>query len=130
MASDAHLLWADTEIFSECDLRKAGAHRYAEDPTTEVLLFPYALGSGQVQLWDSTGGVDRPEVCHELEALGVDLSCVHGGPMPAELRQVLTDPAVRLVFHNAAFDMQLVNTTLGFALPAGDFLPGNNPWFA
>lgn len=117
----SNTLWADTETFSECDLRKAGAHRYAEDDTTEVMLFPFALGDGEVHLWDRTGGVDRPEVRAELKKLAVDASRLHTGPAPADLQAALDDGECRTVWHNAAFDMQLVNTTMGLGLPVERF---------
>lgn len=110
-------LWADTETFSECDLRKAGAHRYAEDATTEVMLFPYAMNEDEVHLWDATGGLDLPEVRQVLKQHGIEAHRLHAGPMPDALDAALHDESVQLRFHNAAFDMQLVNTTLGYGLP-------------
>lgn len=88
------ILWFDLETYSECDLKKAGAHRYAEDPTTEVLLFGYALDDEPADVWDATQG-----------------------PMPSRLDAILRDPDVQLRAHNCAFDSQLINVTLGYNLP-------------
>lgn len=44
-------LHLDIETYSECDLKKSGAYRYAEDPTTELLCMAYAFDDEPVQLW-------------------------------------------------------------------------------
>ena len=45
-------LHLDVETYSECDLKKAGAYRYAEDPTTELLCFAYAFDDDEfIQTW-------------------------------------------------------------------------------
>ena len=41
----------DFETRSACDLRKTGAHVYAEDPTTDVWCAAYAVDDGPVQMW-------------------------------------------------------------------------------
>lgn len=51
----AHL---DIETRSACDLKKAGVHRYAEDPTTEILCLAYCVGDGPVRSW--VPGADTP----------------------------------------------------------------------
>ena len=55
----AEILFADLETFSEADLKKVGSYRYAEDPTTEILLFPYAIDDGPAKVYDATTG-ERP----------------------------------------------------------------------
>lgn len=40
----------DLETRSRVDLRKTGAYRYAEDPSTEILMMAYAVGDEPVQL--------------------------------------------------------------------------------
>ena len=60
---------ATIETRSRVDLRKVGAHRYAADPSTEVLCMAYAVDDGPVQLWrprrPSSGGILRS--CGESE---------------------------------------------------------------
>lgn len=68
----------DFETRSRRDLRKVGAWRYAEDPTTEVLCLAYVVGDGEPGLW------------------------VPGMPEPAWLRG-----AVALVAHNAMFEQAI-----------------------
>lgn len=41
----------DFETVSACDLKKAGAYRYAEDPTTSVLCCSFAWEDGTVETW-------------------------------------------------------------------------------
>ncbi|TXI11693.1 MAG: hypothetical protein E6Q76_02120 [Rhizobium sp.] len=41
----------DFETFSEVDLKKAGAWKYSEHPTTEVLMLAYGRGQEQPKLW-------------------------------------------------------------------------------
>lgn len=44
-------LHLDFESRSACDLKKAGAHVYADDPSTDVLCAGYAVDHGPVRLW-------------------------------------------------------------------------------
>ncbi len=44
-------LYIDKETRSAADLRKTGAFKYFEDPTTEILVACYALGDGPVETW-------------------------------------------------------------------------------
>ena len=41
----------DFETRSECDLKKAGLHRYFEHPTTEVLCLAYRIGDNAIKTW-------------------------------------------------------------------------------
>ena len=81
-----NILWGDTETFSECDLRTAGTHRYAEDPSTEIMVWQWALNDGEPVVEDLTGRK----------------------PPSAESLRWLNDPDTVLVFHNSAFDRTLM----------------------
>lgn len=48
------LLYFDTETYSDVDLKKTGAYRYAEDPSTEIIICTYAVDDGPVEVWDCT----------------------------------------------------------------------------
>lgn len=50
----------DFETRSACDLRKAGAYRYAMDPSTEVICLSYRVGDGPVRRWRP--GEPQPEL--------------------------------------------------------------------
>lgn len=81
-------LYWDIETRSTCDLRKAGVYVYAQDPTTEVLLAAWSVDDGSVQ-W----------------ARIEDPAC-------GELRDLLADPTVRVVAHNAGFERLLLTHVL------------------
>lgn len=74
------ILFADTETYSEVDLRSGATHNYAD--AAEVMLWSYALNDDPVKTWDLTTGA----------------------PMPKDLANALYNPAVKLVFQNSAFD--------------------------
>ena len=74
-------LWLDLETFSEASIAH-GVHAYAEHPSTEILLFAWAIDDGPAQVWDAASQTKAPEA----------------------LRRALRDPAVTLCAHNAQFD--------------------------
>jgi DNA polymerase len=60
----------DVETRSAVDLRKAGAARYFEDETTDVLLAAFQLPDGRELLWDRTQ--DCPDdVAHHIRSGGI-----------------------------------------------------------
>lgn len=59
----AKRLFIDTETFSECDIKKCGSYRYAEDPSTEIMICTYAFDDEKVQTWDCTASSKMP---HDL----------------------------------------------------------------
>jgi hypothetical protein len=90
-------LWLDKETFSEVDLTKVGAYKYAEHESTEILLTPYALDDGEPEVWDVTTG-DEP---------------------PTELTDALQDDSVTVFAHNANFDRTILRLNrLGLPVPA------------
>lgn len=93
-------LFADTETFSKANLKKTGSYRYAEDRSTEILLFPYAIGrKGKVKCWDLTDG----------------------SRMPRDLRKAITgcvEGKRKMVMHNGLlFDRLVINEVLGISIP-------------
>lgn len=89
------LLFGDTETFSECDLRVHATPRYAADPSTEIMVWQWALDDGEVHVEDLTG---RRAPSKESLAL-------------------LNDPSVLLVFHNVAFDRTVIREVWGLDIP-------------
>lgn len=69
----------DYETASGCDLKKAGADRYAEDPTTEILCLSYTIMDSPPRTW------------------------FPGQPRPADLARALADGYI-VVAHNAGFE--------------------------
>ena len=46
----------DIETFSSVDLKKCGLYKYAESEDFEILLFGYAVDSGEVEVVDLMQG--------------------------------------------------------------------------
>jgi DNA polymerase len=61
------VLHIDLETRSAADLKKVGAHRYAEDPSTAIILASYRFDDGPVQRWV---GEDPPAEVFEHVAGG------------------------------------------------------------
>lgn len=70
----------DFETASACDLKKAGAWRYAEDPTTEVLCLAWDVDGCDPFVW------------------------FPGQPCPPQLASLIADPNVVFIAHNAGFE--------------------------
>lgn len=93
------ILWLDTETYSECDLKTAGTHRYAEHPSTEITVAQWAIDDGEPVVAD----------CSDMG---------NGGNfMPAELHPLLLDPSVTIVAHNSMFDRTLLRHCWGLDIP-------------
>lgn len=102
MANFKHL-FIDHESFSSSDLKRVGSYRYAEDPTTEIMLTTYAFDDGPVYCYDATDG----------------------GPMPRDLRRALRlfakgytgDDGPRMVGANyLMFDRLLLRECWGYPI--------------
>lgn len=93
-----HLDW---ETYSECDIKKCGAFRYANDPSTRILIAGMAINEQEPVVWncldDSWGGM-------------------------GEHFEALQDPEVLIYAHNASFEMAisiaLMMKTWGIPCPA------------
>ena len=89
-------LHVDFESYSAASLPAVGAYRYAQDPSTRVLLMAYSYGDGD--------GVHL-------------LDFENGDALPDGVRRDLTDPAVTKWAHNANFERALLVNTLGIDAP-------------
>lgn len=88
-------LFFDTETYSECDLKAHGTHRYAEHPSTEIMVAQWAIGDGETVVEDLSDGT----------------------PPSARLLALLEDPSVIVYAHNSAFDRCLVRHVWGVEIP-------------
>ena len=88
------LVFADTETYSECDLKTAGAARYAEDSSTEIIIAQWAVEDEEPHVWD----------CTERGA-------------PQALLDLLDDPTAVFVWHNGSFDRAVLHHCWGVDLP-------------
>lgn len=82
-------LHIDFETRSTVDLRRAGVYRYAEDPTTDVIVVCWALDEGPVHTW------------------------YHHQQVPLDLMTLLADKRVTVVAHNAGFERLMLEKILG-----------------
>lgn len=87
-------LHMDYETASEIDLKKCGAYKYAQHPSTRILMLGWAIDEGDVQLW--VPHMQRP---------------------PAELVDALHDPSVKKHAFNAAFERLITRYCLGIEVP-------------
>jgi DNA polymerase len=78
----------DTETRSAADLKVIGAHRYAADPTTEVLCVGFAADDGPVEIWTP------------------------GQPIPEPVTEAARDSSWQAIAHNASFDRQIMERIL------------------
>lgn len=87
-------LWFDCETYSECDLKSAGTHRYAEHPSTEITVAQWAVDDGEPLVHD----------------------CTTGAPLRG-LSSYLADPTVTIIAHNSMFDRTLLWHCWGIDVP-------------
>jgi DNA polymerase len=83
------ILFRDIESRSTINLAKAGAWRYAADPTTEVLCVGYAVDDGPVDIW------------------------IPGRAIPEAFHTAARDPTWTIVAHNDAFESAIETCLLG-----------------
>lgn len=88
-------LWFDVETYSECDLKTHSTHRYAEHPSTEIIVAQWALDDGPTMVEDLT---------------------LFDAPSDAVVRW-LKDPDVVIVAHNSHFDRTILRHVWGVDVP-------------
>ena len=67
----------DFETASECDLKRAGAQRYARHPSTHILSLSYAFDDGAVKTW--IPGTPPPEDLFEAVVNGAKMKAHNAG---------------------------------------------------
>lgn len=98
-------LHIDIESFSRTDLKKAGAYRYAECDSTEIICAAWALGDEPPSLWVPHN--DLPDVILEhfdTYFLINEGSFYFGPELPACLQEYADDKAIEWAAHNAPFE--------------------------
>lgn len=85
-----HELHCDFETASRVDLRKEGLDNYARHESTKVLMLNWSIDDGPVNLW-----------------------LPHERPIAPKLRDMMLDPSVRKIAHNAQFEIAIFNHVLG-----------------
>lgn len=94
------ILYFDCETYSECDLRTAGTHRYAEHPSTEITVAQWAIGDGEPEVLDCA----RSSV--EISDYRLDI-----------LSSYLRSPDITVVAHNSHFDRTILRHCWGIDVP-------------
>jgi DNA polymerase len=94
------VMHCDIETYSEASLSDAGAYRYAEDPTTELLLFAYTLDDESIQVIDLTQG-----------------------SLPESIIDLLLDPLTLKLAHNASFERVVLSHYLMRLGRINNYLP-------
>ena len=89
------ILWLDLETYSECDLKAHSTHRYAEHPSTQIIVAQWALDDG--------------------EPVVLDMTCPYPGRWRVE--QYLLDPGTTIVAHNSHFDRTILRHCWGIDAP-------------
>jgi DNA polymerase bacteriophage-type len=87
------ILHRDYETRSTCDLRKCGAHRYAQDPTTDVIVAVFIIE-------DQNGKLDEPVIWRP------------GEPVP-EIVKIAAAGQWTFAGHNAAFEQAIDREIMG-----------------
>ena len=113
MADRVHI---DVETFSECDLKKCGAYRYAEDPTTELNCLVFAFNDEPPELW-----VPRDDLPSELVArTAAHLQSVGGkfhiGKVCPDRLRIHIECGGKVAAHNAQFERVILNGIAGVKL--------------
>lgn len=88
-------LWFDCETYSEWDLKAHGTHRYAEHPSTEIMVVQWAVDDGEPWVHACNG--------HKCGPYG--------------LLDYLGDPDVEIVAHNSVFDRTILRHCWGIDVP-------------
>ncbi len=103
------VLHLDFETRSRCDLKKCGAYRYANDPSTEILCMAIAEGNGEPVLW-RVGDINYGDaVAYTDENYAMELA-----------RRASMDKRAIIYAHNAPFERAVSDALWEktFGLPA------------
>lgn len=87
-------LWFDSETYSACDLKSAGTHRYAEDPSTEITVVQWAVDGEDPIVVDCTGRY-----------------------VPAAIVELLKDTQYIVKAHNSHFDRTILRHVWKLDIP-------------
>jgi DNA polymerase len=115
-AAPKHVLYRDFESRGVISLKKAGAHKYAADPGTEIVCVAYALDDEPVQIWTPADPIP-PEVIEAANHPNY-LVAAHG---PFELVFEQNNLGPRFGWPRTPLSRQRCTMTLALALS----LPGS-----
>ncbi len=97
--TDFNRVHVDVETFSECNLKISGAARYAEDPTTRLLVMRYSFNDGPIKRYIPQFGF-----MHDYS------------DMPGEILDHIVNKGYKLVAFNLFFEWNIFKHVLGITL--------------
>lgn len=106
----------DIESFSRVNLKKCGLYRYAEDPSTEVLVLCYAIGDDDVSTWVPVDDLPT-ELVEAMRTFHAENGgeFFHGTQVPFDLENwALTGGDFHA--HNSEFERTMLNGPPGQAI--------------
>jgi len=114
------ILHIDYETYSEIDLTEAGAYRYAEHPSTEIMACSYAFGDGPVTLWIPYDNVPMA-IIDGVQKLRPNVRIKARAQVPTELADHIVgdretqdaDVGGEVRAHNAQFERVVTNGVAG-----------------
>lgn len=104
-------LHIDIETFSEEDLKESGVYRYAEHPSTELLVVGYAVDDGPVHQWIPFDDVPDA-VIEAVKARHPGVVINTGRTVPMLLKACMEAEEEKRA-HNAQFERVVMNGTAG-----------------
>ena len=87
---DVHVLHRDYETRSKVSLKKVGIHRYATDPSTEVVFGAFAVDDGPVRVW-RPGDPLLPEIIEAANNTNWRVAA-HNDPFESAIEQYVLKP--------------------------------------
>ena len=103
-----NIVHLDYETYSACDIKTCGGHRYARDPSTEILMIGLALNDEEPVVW-------LPSIPDDFDVLDIIYA--------NNILKTLSDPDTLVYAHNATgFEIPITDAlferTTGFKPPA------------
>lgn len=102
----------DIETFSECDLKKCGVYRYAEDPSTELLCAVFAFDDEAPQLWVPHALPGALKLRIETHVAGLGGKVHYDRTCPGDLR-IHIECGGLVSVHNYQFERTVLNGVAG-----------------
>ena len=108
------MIHLDFETFSEVDLLTAGVYKYAEDPSTEILMAAYAINDGPIRVVEDSQAIKNIFIRgnHKICAFNANfertlLRCVLGVEIPIERWHCTQINGLSLGFSGGLADMAI-----------------------
>lgn len=101
----------DIETFSECDLKKSGVYRYAEDPSTKLRCVGYSFNKEKPLIWVPAKSVPK-EAIDEFKRRAPSIQLIVQPQVPLPLRTHI-EAGKKVHAFNAQFERVVLNGEAG-----------------